>query len=285
MKTGTIHASQSGTFALGGDLHIHRLGFGAMRLTGPGVWGPPADKKGAIAVLQRAVELGVNFIDTAESYGPHVSEELIAAALHPYPVGLVVATKGGFDRPGPDRWQTNGRPQRLREDLEGSLRRLRLERIDLWQLHRIDPEVPEEEQFGVMADFQREGKVRHLGLSEASVNQIERARRFFSVVSLQNRYNLADRQWEREVDHCQKEGIAFIPWFPIQAGALAEGHTPLARVARQLGATPAEVALAWLLHRSPAMVPIPGTTKVAHLEENVAAAGLKLSKEQREMLG
>lgn len=283
MKPGTSTAAASGTFTLGGDLRVHRLGFGAMRLTGRGVWGAPADKKEAMAVLRRAVDLGVNFIDTAESYGPHVSEEMIAAALHPYPTGLVIATKGGLDRPGPERWQPSGRPERLREELEGSLRRLRLERIDLWQLHRIDPAVPEDEQFGALRAFREEGKVRHVGLSEVSVAEIERARRVLPIVSVQNKYNLADREWEDEVDYCEREGLGFIPWFPLQVGRLAADAT-LAQIARPLGATPNQVALAWLLHRSPAMLPIPGTSKVAHLEENVAASGLKLTPEQLEAL-
>ena len=284
MRSGTITAAESGTFALGGDRPVHRLGFGAMRLTGPGVWGPPADKKEALAVLRRAVELDVTFIDTAESYGPHVSEELIAAALHPYPQGLVIATKGGLDRPGPHKWQPSGRPERLREELEGSLRRLRLERVDLWQLHRIDPAVPEEDQFGAMQQFQREGKVRHLGLSEASVEQIQRARAFFPVVSVQNRYNLVDREWDAVVEHCQKEGIGFVPWFPLQVGKLAQTGGALADVARELGATPSQAGLAWLLRRSRVMLPIPGTSRVSHLEENVAAAGIELSPEQFERL-
>ena len=284
MKSDTLTAALSGTFTLGGDRPVHRLGLGAMRLTGPGVWGPPADKKEAIAVLRRAVDLGINFIDTAESYGPHVSEDLIAAALHPYPNGLVIATKGGLDRPGPHKWHPNGRPERLREELEGSLRRLRLERIDLWQLHRIDPAVPEADQFGTMRRFQDEGKVRHLGLSEVSVEQIERARSVFPVASVQNKYNLADREWESEVRHCEHEAIGFIPWFPLQVGKLVEKGGPLAQVAEQLGATPNQVALAWLLQRSPVMLPIPGTSKVVHLEENVAAAGLKLTREQLESL-
>jgi len=279
MKSGAVTAAASGPFALGGDLHVHRLGFGAMRLTGPGVWGAPADKEEAIAVLRRAVELGVNFIDTAESYGPHVSEDLIAAALHPYPTGLVIATKGGLDRPGPEKWKPSGRPERLRTELEGSLRRLRLERIDLWQLHRIDPAVPEDEQFAALRAFQEEGKVRHLGLSEVSVAQIERARRVVPIVSVQNKYNLADREWEDEVDYCEREGLGFIPWFPLQVGQLA-GHATVAQIARPLDATPNQVALAWLLQRSPAILPIPGTSKVAHLEENVAAAALKLTPEQ-----
>ena len=283
MKSGAVTAAASGPFALGGDLRVHRLGFGAMRLTGPGVWGAPADKEEAIAVLRRAVELGVNFIDTAESYGPHVSEDLIAAALHPYPTGLVIATKGGLDRPGPEKWKPSGRPERLRTELEGSLRRLRLERIDLWQLHRIDPAVPEDEQFAALRAFQEEGKVRHLGLSEVSVAQIERARRVVPIVSVQNKYNLADREWEDEVDYCEREALGFIPWFPLQVGPLA-GHATLAQIARPLGATPNQVALAWLLQRSPAILPIPGTSKVAHLEENVAASGLKLTPEQLEAL-
>jgi aryl-alcohol dehydrogenase-like predicted oxidoreductase len=283
MKPETLTAAASGTFALGGDLPVHRLGFGAMRLTGPGVWGPPADKKEAIAVLRRAADVGINFIDTAESYGPQVSEELIAAALHPYPSGLVIATKGGLDRPGPNKWQPSGRPERLREELEGSLRRLRVERIDLWQLHRIDSGVPEDEQFGAMRRFQEEGKVRHLGLSEVSVAQIARARKVFPVVSVQNKFNLADREWEDELDYCEREAIGFIPWFPLQVGKLAEDPT-LAQVARQVRATPSQVALAWLLQRSPVMLPIPGTSKVAHLEENVRAAGLKLTPEQFETL-
>ena len=283
MKSETTATAASGTFGLGGDLPVRRLGFGAMRLTGPGVWGPPADKKEAIAVLRRAVELGINFIDTAESYGPHISEELIAAALHPYPSGLVIATKGGLDRPGPNQWKPSGRPERLRAELEGSLRRLRVERIDLWQLHRIDSDVPEDDQFGAMRRFQEEGKVRHLGLSEVSVKQIERARGVIHVVSVQNKYNLADREWEKELAYCQRENIGFIPWFPLQVGKLAEDET-VAPIARALAATPSQVALAWLLQRSPVMLPIPGTSKVAHLEENAGAAGLELTPEQVESL-
>jgi pyridoxine 4-dehydrogenase len=285
MQTTTIDAARSGTFHLGGDLPVHRLGFGAMRITGKGVWGPPKDKGEALAVLRRAVELGVNLIDTAESYGPHVSEELIAEALHPYPEGLVIATKGGLDRTGPDQWPTDGRPQRLREGLEGSLRRLRLDRIDLWQLHRIDPQVPEEEQFGALSDFLREGKVRHVGLSEVTVEQIERARKIVPIVSVQNRYNLADREWEGVLDHCQRQNIAFIPWFPLQTGKLADPSGPLTRIAKAHGATPAQVALAWLLKRSPVMLPIPGTSSVKHLEENLAAASLELTDEEFQSIG
>lgn len=261
----TINARKSGTFRLGGNLPVHRLGFGAMRITGEGVWGPPRDRKEALAVLRRAIELGVNLIDTAESYGPHVSEELIAEALHPYPKGLVIATKGGFDRPGPGKWQVNGRPERLREELEGSLRRLRVERIDLWQLHRIDANVPEADQFGAIQEFRREGKIRHAGLSEVSVEQIERARRFFPVVSVQNRYNLADREWEGVVDYCDRENIAFIPWYPLQTGKLSG----------KVGG-----ALAWLLRRSPVILPIPGTSRLKHLEENIGAAAIRLSDEE-----
>jgi pyridoxine 4-dehydrogenase len=278
MKAGKITslpAAAGGTFLLGGDLPVNRMGFGAMRLTGPGIWGPPRDRKEAIRVLQRAVELGVNFIDTADSYGPHVSEELIAEALRPYP-GVVIATKGGFERPGPYKWIENGRPEYLRRQLEGSLRRLRLERIDLWQLHRIDPKVPAGEQFGAIGEFQRQGLVRHLGLSEVSVAEIEQARKVVPIVSVQNRYNVADRRWDAEVDHCAREQIAFIPWFPLSAGALVEG-TALERVAQRHGATVYQIALAWLLARSPAMLLIPGTSSVEHLGENIAAAEIKLS--------
>lgn len=275
----TISAAHSGTFSLGGDLPVHRLGFGAMRVTGDGVYGPPKDHAECIAVLRRAIELGTTLIDTAESYGPHVSEELIAEALHPYPKDLVIATKGGLDRPGPGKWEPNGRPERLREELEGSLRRLRLERIDVWQLHRIDTKVPEDEQFGAIKDFVREGKVRHVGLSETTVEQIERARKHFPVVSVQNRYNVADREWEKVVDYCDREKIGFIPWFPLNVGKLAQAGGPLAALAKKYSAAPAQVALAWLLWRSPVMLPIPGTSKVKHLEENVAAASLQISDE------
>lgn len=274
-----MNASQSGTFLLG-DLPVHRLGFGAMRITGPGVWGPPKDKAESLAVLRRAVELGVNLIDTAEAYGPQVSEELIAEALYPYPKGLVIATKGGLDRTGPNQWPVNGRPERLREELEGSLRRLRLDRIDLWQLHRIDPEVPEDEQFGTLQELQRQGKILHLGLSEVRIPEIERARRYFPVVSVQNRYNLADREWEEVLDYCEREKIGFIPWFPLQTGKLAEGKGVLKTIAEAHRATPAQIALAWLLRRSPVMLPIPGTSKVAHLEENVTAVEIELTDEE-----
>jgi aryl-alcohol dehydrogenase-like predicted oxidoreductase len=286
MTTNTpLDAAQSGTFRLGGDLPIHRLGFGAMRITGNGVWGPPADHDEAIAVLRRAIELGVNLIDTAEAYGPHVSEELIAEALHPYPKGLVIATKGGLDRTGPNQWPVNGRPERLREGVEGSLRRLRIDRIDLWQLHRIDPDVPEDDQFGAIREFQREGKILHVGLSEATVEQIERARKFFPVVSVQNRYNLADREWENVLDYCERENIGFIPWFPLQTGKLAGNGGPLAHIAERHHATPAQIALAWLLKRSNVMLPIPGTSKVKHLEENIGGAGISLTDEEFAAIG
>ena len=265
---------------LGGSLPVHRLGFGAMRITGKGVWGPPKDKNEAIAVLRRAVELGVNLIDTADSYGPHVSETLIAEALHPYPAGLVIATKAGLERPGPDQWEPNGHPSHLRKACEGSLKRLRLDRIDLYQLHRIDPKVPAEDQLGTMRDLQREGKIAHVGLSEVSVAQLEKARGIVPIVSVQNRYNLVDRASEEVVTHCERIGIGFIPWFPLATGKLAAPGSPLARAAARLDATPSQVALAWLLARSPVMLPIPGTGSVKHLEENVGGALLKLDDKE-----
>lgn len=276
-----VPAAAAGTITLGDDLSVNRMGFGAMRLTGKGIWGPPRDRTEAIRILQRTVELGVNFIDTADSYGPHISEELIAEALYPYP-GLVVATKGGLQRPGPGRWVENGRPEYLRRQLEGSLRRLRVERIDLWQLHRIDPKVPVQEQLEAAREFQREGLIRHFGLSEVSVADIERARKVLPVASVQNRYNVADRKWESEVEYCEREGLAYIPWFPLSAGALEA--TELQRVARRHGATIYQIALAWLLAHSPAMLVIPGTSSIEHLEENVAAAEIRLSaRDMREL--
>lgn len=269
-------AAKSGDLSLGGDLRVHRLGFGAMRITGKGIWGPPRDRGEAVRVLRRAVELGVNLIDTADSYGPYVSEEIIAEALHPYPEGLVLATKAGLLRPGPDQWEPDGRPEHIRQACDGSLRRLRVERIDLYQLHRIDPKVPEGEQFGILAELQRAGKIRHAGLSEVGIAEIERARKVLPIVSVQNRYNLQDREWEPVLEHCEREGIAFIPWFPLAAGPLAERGGPVARAAQKLGATPAQVALAWLLRRSPVMLPIPGTSSVKHLEENMQGAALEL---------
>jgi pyridoxine 4-dehydrogenase len=292
----TINAARSGTFHLGSDLPVHRLGFGAMRITGPGVWGPPADRAEAVATLRRAVDLGVNLIDTADSYGPYVSEELIAEALHPYPAGLVIATKGGYKRPGPDQWDITCRIERLRDALHGSLRRLRRDRIDLYQLHRVDPAVPEEEQFGFLQRAQCDGTIRHVGLSEVSVEQIQRARRFFPVVSVQNRYNLANREWEAVVDYCDRERIAFIPWAPLQAGQVSRAGltqyarltlrsvdrkrtSAIARIAKRHGATPSQIALAWLLRRSAVMLPIPGTSRTRHLEENVEAGTIELSTE------
>ncbi|HEU4559400.1 MAG TPA: aldo/keto reductase [Longimicrobium sp.] len=277
MATHKADAAAAGTLALGGDMTVNRMGFGAMRITGKGVWGPPADRDEALRVLRRSIELGVNLIDTADSYGPNVSEELIAEALHPYPEGLVIATKAGFERTGPDQWVTNGHPEHLRRAIDGSLRRLKVERIDLYQLHRIDPDVPADEQFGQMAELQQQGKFRHFGLSEVGVDEIRAAQRVLPVVSVQNRYNLQDRQqWEAVVDFCDAEGIAFIPWYPLAAGPLAKEGGPVDRIARGLGATPGQVALAWLLRRTPVMLPIPGTSKVAHLEENVAASSVQL---------
>jgi pyridoxine 4-dehydrogenase len=262
---------------LGDDLHVaNRLGFGAMRLTGPGIWGEPNDPDEARAVLRRALELGVTLIDTADSYGPEVSERLIGETLYPYPEGLVIATKAGFERSGPSRWHVNGRPEHLRTACEGSLRRLRLERIDLYQLHRIDRNVSLEDQLGTLADLQREGKIRHIGLSEVSVADIRRVREAVEIVSVQNHYNLANRGAEDVLDHCEDEGLGFLPWFPLAAGDLAEPGGPLDRAARALDATSSQVALAWLLRRSPVTLPIPGTGSVAHLEENIAAADLEL---------
>ena len=269
-------AERSGTFSIGGSLPVHRLGYGAMQLTGPGVWGQPADRAQAIAVLRRAVELGINLIDTANSYGPYVSEELIREALHPYPKELVIATKAGLARTGPGKWIPLGRPEYLRQECEMSLRRLGVERIDLFQLHRIDPKVPADDQFAVLRDLQKEGKIRHVGLSEVNVAEIEAARRVVTVATVQNQYNLAYRNYEGVLDYCTRENIGFIPWFPLATGDLTKPHGALTRIARQLGAQPAQVALAWLLRKTPVMLPIPGTSKVKHLEENTAAALLDL---------
>ncbi len=279
----TTTATVSGTFRIGGDLEVTRLGFGAMRLTGKGIWGPPEDRASALAVLRRLPELGVDFIDTADSYGPYVSEDLICEALHPYD-GISVATKAGLTRSGPEQWPILGRPEYLRQCCEMSLRRLGVEVIDLWQLHRIDPKVPREEQFGVMKDLQDEGKVRHLGLSEVAVEEIEAAREIFEVATVQNLYNLTERKSESVLDYCEQHGIGFIPWFPLAAGSLAEPGGVVAETADRHEATPGQVALAWLLARSEVMLPIPGTSSVKHLEENVAAAALRLSDEEIERL-
>ena len=268
-------AAPSGTFDIGGDLTVNRLGFGAMRITGKGVWGEPEDRAEALRVLRRLPELGVDFIDTADSYGPYVSEDLLREALHPYD-GIVVATKGGYTRHGPDLWEELGRPEYLRQCVLMSMRRLGVERIDLWQLHRIDERTPRDEQFGVIAEMQHEGLIRHVGLSEVSVADIEDARRYFAVASVQNMYNLVSRRSEDVLDFCEREGIAFIPWYPLGAGRLAREGTVLDRVAKKLGATGAQVALAWVLQRSPVMLPIPGTSRVSHLDENVAAASIEL---------
>jgi pyridoxine 4-dehydrogenase len=269
----------SGTFRLG-DLEVRRLGFGAMQLTGQGVWGEPADRRECVAVLRRAVELGVDLIDTADSYGPEVSEEIIFEALHPYPEGLVIATKAGLTRQGPGQWMPVGRPEYLRQQCELSLRRLGVERIDLFQLHRIDPKVPAEDQFGLLSDLVAEGKVGQVGLSQVSVEEIEAARATVPIASVQNLYNLTDRSSEDVLDHCEVEGLGFIPWYPIASGRLARPGGPVDAIVKETGATPAAVALAWLLHRSPAMLPIPGTKSVAHVEENCRAATLELTAGQ-----
>lgn len=282
MNAKQISASLAGSLTLGGEVSVHRLGFGAMRLTGEGIWGPPRNRTEAIAVLRRAMELGVNFIDTADSYGPKVNEELIAEALFPYPSGLVIATKGGWNRPGPNQWTHDATPAHLRKAVEGSLKRLRLESIDLYQLHIPDPVVTFEDSVGTLAQLKSEGKIRHIGLSNVTQEHIERARRIIPIVSVQNRYSFADREWDYVVDYCERNGIAFIPWFPLGAGRVA-GQT-LDQIARAHQATPHQVAIAWLLKRSPIMLPIPGTSSVKHLEENVAAATLQLSDQEHQKL-
>jgi aryl-alcohol dehydrogenase-like predicted oxidoreductase len=269
----------SGTFDLG-ELTVHRLGYGAMKITGTGVWGPPKDHDEAVRTLRRAVELGVDLVDTADSYGPYVSEEIIHEALHPYPDGLVIATKAGLVRTGPGEWLAVGRPEYLRQECEMSLRRLGVERIDLFQLHRIDDKVPAAEQFGLLADLVSEGKIRHAGLSEVTVEQVEAARQVVPVVSVQNEYNLTERKSEDVLEHCEAEGIGFIPWFPLASGGLARPGGPVDQVARAVNATPSQVALAWLLRRSPVMLPIPGTSSSAHVEENCAAATVELTDDQ-----
>jgi pyridoxine 4-dehydrogenase len=272
------------TFTIGGDLEVRRLGFGAMRITGDGIWGPPDDPDEARRVLRRVVELGVNLIDTADSYGPEVSEDLIAETLHPYPEGLVIATKGGLRRSGPGQWPRDGRPERLKECCEASMRRLRLERIDLYQLHSPDPQVPLEYSLGALKELQDEGKIRHIGVSNVSRSELERARAVVDVVTVQNRYNLTDRHSEDVLDACERDAIGFIPWFPLATGDLARPGGPLDELARSHDATPGQLALAWLLGRSPVMLPIPGTGSVAHLEENVAAADVELAPDELERL-
>ena len=277
--------SAAGTLTLGGELTVHRLGFGAMRITGSGIWGEPDDRAEALAVLRRAVELGVNLIDTADSYGPEVSENLIAEALHPYPDDLTIATKGGLVRPGPGRWEPDGSPEHLREACEGSLRRLRVDRIDLYQLHTVDRKVPFERSVETIASLREEGKVRLVGLSNVNAEQLERAFEIVPVASVQNRYNLEDRASEGVLDACEERGIGFIPWFPLATGSLARPGGPLDQIGAAHDASPSQIALAWLLGRSPVMLPIPGTSSVEHLEENLAAADIELSDDELAQLG
>jgi pyridoxine 4-dehydrogenase len=273
------------TFAIGGDLRVHRLGFGAMRITGPGIWGPPDDPDEARRVLRRAVELGIDLIDTADSYGPEVSENLIAETLHPYPEGLVIATKGGLLRSGPGQWPRDGRPEHLREACEGSLRRLKLDRIDLYQLHSPDNKVPYEDSVGALKELQGEGKIKHIGISNVSLDELNQARGIVEVVTVQNHYNLEDRRSEDVLEACEEANIGFIPWFPLDTGRLAEPGGPMDRIATEHEATPAQIALAWLLARSPAMLPIPGTSSVDHLEENIEAAEIELSADELAEIG
>ena len=268
------------TFRIGGDMEVNRLGFGAMRITGEGIWGEPKDRDEAKRVLKRAVELGVNFIDTADAYGPAVSERLIGAALAPFPKGLVVATKGGYTRQGPNLWAVVGRPEYLEQQVEMSLRWLKTDTIALWQLHRIDPQVPVEESLAPIVKLQKQGKIRHVGLSEVKPHEIDRARKVVNIVSVQNMYNLAERQHEDVLQYCEKNGLAFIPWFPVAAGKLAQPGGKLGDIAKRHGATVAQLSVAWLLHRSPVMLPIPGTSSVAHLEENMKAAEIALSEKE-----
>jgi aryl-alcohol dehydrogenase-like predicted oxidoreductase len=282
MNKKELSASLAGDVSLGGQISAHRLGFGAMRLTGEGIWGPPKDRNKALAVLRRAAELDINFIDTADSYGPNVSEELIAEALYPYPAGLVIATKGGWNRPGPNQWTHDATPEHLRKAIEGSLKRLRLDRIDVYQLHMPDPVVSFDVSVETLAQLRNEGKIRLVALSNVTQEHIERARKIVPIVSVQNRYSFADREWDYVVDYCERNGIAFIPWFPLGAGKVA-GEV-LNRIAQAHNASPTQIALAWLLHRSPIMLPIPGTSSVEHLGQNVAAASLSLSEEEYEKL-
>jgi len=276
-SSATMNPATNPTWQLGGDLPVNRLGFGAMRITGEGIWGWPPDRNNALKVLKRAVELGVNLIDTADAYGPETSELLIAEALHPYPKGLVIATKGGLTRPGPSQWVPNGRPEHLKQAVEMSLKRLRLERIDLYQLHTIDPKVPMEASLGALKEMQDAGKIRHVGLSNVSPEEIVRARKILPIVSVQNQYNIEDRKWEKTLVYCEKEGLGFMPWSPIGGGRGLKPENALEKAARDRGASVIQVALAWLLERSPVMLPIPGTSSIAHLEENVAAEKLKLT--------
>jgi pyridoxine 4-dehydrogenase len=277
-----LSANVAGNVLLGGEISVHRLGFGAMRLTGEGIWGPPRDRKAALAVLRRAVELDINFIDTADSYGPYISEELIAEALFPYPADLVVATKGGWNRPGPNQWTHDATPSHLRKAVEGSLKRLRLDRIDVYQLHIPDPVVSFEASVDALAQLRNEGKIRLVGLSNVTLEHIIRARRIVPIVSVQNRYSFADREWDYVVDYCERSAMAFVPWFPLGAGKVA--GDVLNQIARAHRASPTQVALAWLLRRSPIMLPIPGTSSIEHLEENVAATSVRLTDEEYQML-
>lgn len=277
MTAKQLSASQAGEVSLANEVSVHRLGYGAMRLTGEGIWGPPKDRKAALAVLRRAVELGVNFIDTADSYGPHVNEELIAEALFPYPTGLVIATKGGWNRPGPNQWTHDATPAHLRKAVEGSLKRLRLDRIDVYQLHIPDPVVSLDSSIETLAELRHEGKIRMVALSNVTQEHVERARRIVPIVSVQNRYSFADREWDYVVDYCERNGIVFIPWFPLGAGRVA-GEV-LNQIAQEHNAAPTQVALAWLLRRSPMILPIPGTSSIEHLKQNIAAASLRLSEE------
>ena len=276
-QQGTINAAMAGTIEIGGDLTVNRFGFGAMRLTGPGIWGEPPDREEAKRVLRRAIELGINFIDTADSYGPEVSEKLIAETLHPYPDDLVIATKGGLTRPGPNRWEPNGRPEYLRKQCEGSLKRLRVDEIDVYQFHRPDPNVPLEESIGALVQLKDEGKIGHIGLSNVSVEELKRAEKLTPIVSVQNRYNMFDRESEPVLEQCSLEGLAFLPWRPVGGGEMSEGGGKLQQLANRYKATPTQIGLAWLLSHSPVMLPIAGTSKVDHLEENLGAVALDLA--------
>jgi aryl-alcohol dehydrogenase-like predicted oxidoreductase len=280
----TAPSTLGGDIVIGGDLRVHRMGFGAMRITGDGIWGPPADRAGAVKLVRHVVERGVDFIDTADSYGPHISEEIIAEALAPYPEGVVIATKGGLTRTGPNQWPVDARPQRLRDCVEGSLRRLKIDCVDLYQLHRIDPKVPVEESLRALTDLQRAGKIRHIGISETSVEEYERCKKSATIVSVQNLYNASDRKAEDMLQACGSDGITFLPWFPL-AGKGTPKHRALAQIAARHGATPGQIALAWLLARSPNVLPIPGTSSIAHFDENLAAADIELTPEDMAALG